>query len=237
MTQPELDIPTGNKLLDALPREELERLRPHLQRVQPAFKAPLYEPNEPIEYVYFPISMVASLINLMADGTIVETGTVGNEGMVGLPVFLGTVSVPGGSYCQITGEALRMRADVFREQVVEQAGALHDLLLRYAQAMLVFTSQSVACGQVHSIRQRASRWMLHTDDRVGQSEFPLTQEFLSQMLGVRRASVSEVARQLQAEGLISYKRGRITVLDRPGLEQAACECYGVIRREFDKLIG
>jgi CRP-like cAMP-binding protein len=228
---------TGNKLLEALPPEELQRLRPHVERVRAAFKQTLYEPDTPIEHVYFPVDLVASIIHIMQDGTIVETATVGNEGMVGLPVFLGVDAVPEAAFCQIPGDAWRMRSDALRERVAERGGRLHELLHRYAQAMIVFTSQGTACAQTHSIRQRASRWLLHTHDRVASDEFPITQEFLSQMLGVRRAGVSEVARALQGEGLIAYSRGRMTVRDREGLEAASCECYGVIRREFNRLIG
>lgn len=227
-------LPRGNRLLDALPDEELERLHLHLEIVSLGLKDVLIKPDEPIEHVFFPINGACSMIATMADGQEVEVGTIGNEGMLGLPVFLGRETVPLGTISQVPGEAVRMRSEVFRKEV-RPGDRLHELLHRYAEATFVFAAQSSACNRLHSVEQRASRWLLHTHDRVGKSEFPLTQEFLAQMLGVRRASVSGVARKLQRAGLISYGRGRIAVLDRSGLEAKSCECYGVIRAEFDRL--
>lgn len=228
-------LPRGNRLLDALPAEELERLRPHLETVSLGLKEVLAEPDEPIEHVYFPINGAFSMIATMEDGQGVEVGTIGNEGMLGLAVFLGRETMPLRAISQVPGEAVRMRSDVLRE--LRPGDRLHELLRLYTEAMFVFAAQSSACNRLHSVEQRASRWLLHTQDRVGRDEYPLTQEFLAQMLGVRRASVSEVAGGLQRAGLISYGRGRIRVLDRPGLETRSCECYGIIRAEFDRLPG
>jgi CRP-like cAMP-binding protein len=228
--------PGGNRLLDALPGEELERLRPHLETTTMELKEVLFEPNVPIRHVYFPINGVCSLVTTMEDGQIIEVSTVGNEGMVGLSVFLGVDTTPLRAFSQVPGKAVRITSDDLRAEVGAD-DRLHELLRRYTEAMFVFAVQSSACNRLHPIEQRCGRWLLHTHDRVGSDEFLLTQEFLAQMLGVRRASVSGVASRLQGAGVISYSRGRITVLDRPGLEAVACECYGVIKEEFDHLLG
>jgi CRP-like cAMP-binding protein len=227
-------LPRGNRLLGALADKELERLRPHLETVSLGLKDVLVEPDEPIEHVYFPINSACSIIATMGDGQEVEVGTIGNEGMLGLPVFLGRETVPLRTISQVPGEAVRMRSEALRKEV-RPDDRLHELLHRYTEATFIFAAQSSACNRLHSVEQRASRWLLHTHDRVGKDEFPLTQEFLAQMLGVRRASVSEVAGGLQGQRLISYSRGRIRVLDRPGLEAKSCECYGIITKEFDRL--
>ncbi|QIN77912.1 helix-turn-helix domain-containing protein [Rubrobacter marinus] len=226
----------GNKLFGALDEGELERLRPHLEVVALELKQVLYEADKPIEYVYFPIDSVSSVIATMEDGQAVEVGTIGNEGMTGLPVFLGAKTAPLTSFCQIPGKAIRMASESLRAEVVP-GSRLHELLQRHTEATFVFAAQSSACNRLHSVEQRAARWLLHTHDRVDGGEFALTQEFLSQMLGVRRASVSAAAGALQGEGLIAYSRGNVRVLDRAGLEARTCECYRVIRREFDRMIG
>jgi CRP-like cAMP-binding protein len=192
-------------------------------------------PNEPIEYVYFPNSGIISLVNLTEDGGTVEAATVGNEGMVGLPLLLGTDRMIGQAITQIVGDALRMKADVFKQEVTP-ASPLYSLLLRYTQALMNLISQSVACNCLHSVEDRCCRWLLLCQDRVESDEFPLTQEFLAQMLGVRRASVSVVAATLQKAGLIRYRRGKITILDRLGLEAASCECYQIVKQELDRLL-
>ncbi|MEP0776537.1 Crp/Fnr family transcriptional regulator [Microcoleus sp. ZQ-A2] len=192
-------------------------------------------PNEPIEYVYFPNSGIISLVNLTEDGGTVEAATVGNEGMVGLPLLLGTDRMIGQAITQIVGDALRMKADVFKQEVTP-ATLLYSLLLRYTQALMNLISQSVACNCLHSVEERCCRWLLLCQDRVESGEFPLTQEFLAQMLGVRRASVSVVAATLQKAGLIRYRRGKITILDRLGLEAASCECYQIVKQELDRLL-
>ncbi|MDP9475804.1 MAG: Crp/Fnr family transcriptional regulator [Actinomycetota bacterium] len=200
------------------------------------FKELLVGAGEPIGHVWFPVDSVCSVVATMEDGQVVEVGTIGNEGMVGLPVFLGRESVPLDTFCQVPGEAVRMRSEVLRTEV-GPGDKLHGLLQRYTEATFVFAAQSSACNRLHSVGQRCARWLLHTHDRVGGDEFPLTQGFLAQMLGVRRASVSGVAGDFQRAGLISYSRGTIRVLDRIGLEGRSCECYRVIREEFDCLPG
>ncbi|KAF3888979.1 MULTISPECIES: Crp/Fnr family transcriptional regulator [Nostocales] len=225
-----------NRLLGAIPPEEYQRLLPHLKPVFLEYKQILYQPNEPIEHVYFPNNGVISLLTVMENGEAVEVATVGNEGMIGLPVFLEANTIPGQAFSQIPGEALQMRADVFKREVTS-ASPLFKLLQSYTQALFNLIAQSAACNRLHSIEERFCRWMLMTQDRVGSNEFPLTHEFLGQMLGVRRASVSVVAATIQKAGFISYRRGKMSILDREGLEDITCECYGIVKAEFDRLLG
>lgn len=225
-----------NRLLAALPTEEYQRLLPKLETVPLNFKQILYDINQPIEYVYFPNNAVASLLTIMENGDAVEVGTVGNEGMVGLPVFLGADRIPGQAFAQVPGDGVRMRADVFKREVV-QGTPLFNLLQRYTQTLFNQISQSAACNRLHSIEERLCRWLLMTHDRVGEDYFPLTHEFLGQMLGVRRAGVSVAAAILQKAGYIRYSRGKITILDRAGMEDSACECYRIVKAEFDRLLG
>lgn len=228
--------PAGNWLLAALPPEEYARLAPHLEAIALTFKLVLYEPDAPITHVYFPVEGVVSLVQGEPNGQTVEVATIGNEGMVGLPVFLGLDSTPGRAFVQIVGAAQRMPADVFQREV--GAGTpLHALLHRYTQALMVQMAQGAACNRLHPINARCARWLLQTHDRVQSDTFELTQEFLGQMLGTRRAAVNEAAGILQAAGLISYTRGTISVLDRAGLEKAACECYEIIRAQYERALG
>lgn len=228
--------PVGNNLLASLPKEEYQRLLPKLETISLSLKQQLYLPNEPIEYVYFLNTGIVSLVNVLGDGRIVEVATVGNEGMIGTPILLGVDRIPAETFVQVPGDGLRIKVDVFRREV-PLGSPLHNLLLRYTQLLMNHFMQSVACNQLHSVEERCCRWLLLTHDRVDSDEFPLTQEFLSQMLGVRRASVSVVAAILQKAGLISYHRGKITVLDRQGLEDASCECYQVVKQEYIRLLG
>lgn len=224
-----------NRILTALSDEEYARLAPRLERVALELKRVLVDVDRPIEHVYFPENCVVSIVSVMADGTAVETATVGWEGMVGLPLFHGTDSTAAQAFCQIQGEALRMDARTFRAEIARN-GTLTRMLHRYSQALLTLVGQSSACNRVHTMEERLARWLLHSVDRVGVETFPLTHQFMSQMLGVRRATVTVAAGALQRAGLIEYVMGKIRVLDRPGLESAACECYGIITREFDRLL-
>jgi CRP-like cAMP-binding protein len=228
--------PISNKILAALPREEYERLVPNLETISLSFKQLIYQPNEPIEYVYFINRGVISVLNVMQDGGALEVATVGNEGMVGIPVLLGADQVPAETFVQVPGEALRMKVDVFKSEV-SPSSPLHTRLLRYTQTLINQIAQSAACNRLHSVEQRTCRWLLMTQDRVDSDEFPMTQEFLALMLGVRRASVSEVAATVQKAGLIRYHRGKVTVLDRKGLEATSCECYEVVNKEYKRLLG
>jgi len=224
-----------NRLLRALPREEYERLRPSLAPVDLAFKQCIYEKDQPIEHVYFVRVGVVSMVSRLEDGMIVEVATIGNEGMVGLPVYLGAESVSLETFAQIPGEALRMPTPALQEAVA-QGGALARLLRRYTQALFIQIAQGSACNRSHTIDQRLARWLLATHDRVEGPEFPLTQEFMAQMLGVQRPSVNLAAQMLQHAGLIHYSRGRISVLNREVLEATACECYAAIRGEYERLL-
>ncbi len=225
----------NNQLLSAIPGEEYNRLRPYLETIDLTAKKIIYTSNEPIKYVYFPRSGIISLVNLTDDGGTVEAATVGNEGMVGIPILLGADRTVGQAIVQVSGDALRMKADIFKKQVTPNS-SLHNLLLHYTLALINLISQSVACNRRHSVEERCCRWLLTCQDRVQTNEFALTQEFLSQMLGVRRSSVSVVAAILQRAGLISYGRGKMTILDREGLESASCECYRIVKKEFERLL-
>lgn len=225
-----------NWLLRALPAESYERLRPHLEPVQLSTKQTLWEPHAPIRSVYFPQSCVLSLIVILEEEVPVEAATIGREGMAGIPVALGAESTSAKALAQVPGDAVRMPSSTFREALA-QDGALSGLVLRYAQALHEQTSQSVACNRRHSMEERCARWLLLTHDRVGADHFPLTQEFLAVMLGVRRASVTVAAGMLQQAGLIRYSRGKITVLDRARLQDASCECYRAVREQSARLIG
>jgi CRP-like cAMP-binding protein len=228
--------PPENRLIAALQADARDRLMRRSERVSFGLGDPVYEPGAPVDHLYFPRTGVFSMLITMRDGSSVEVGTVGNEGMVGLPAFLGAASSPARVFCQVPGESLRLPSDALREDSV-RGGPLSDLLRRYTQAVLNQVSQSAACNHLHSLGQRLARWLLMTQDRAGSGELPLTQDFLAQMLGVRRSSVSEVASGLQQAGLIRYHRGRVTVVDRTELEAASCECYRVVRDEYDRLLG
>lgn len=229
-------LPAKNRLLAALPVEEYEALFPHLEQVSLTYKQSIYQPNEPIEYVYFLSHDIISLVVSTEDGGVVEAATVGNEGMVGIPVFLEADTVPSVAIVQVPGDALRMKADAFRDWVA-RSQPFQYLLKRYTQVMFNSIMQTAACNRLHEIEQRCCRWLLMTHDRVESDKFSLTQEFLAQMLGVRRPSVSVVASILQKAEPIRYTRGKIAILDRSGLEAATCECYRVIKQEFDRLLG
>lgn len=225
----------GNRIVAALPREEYKRLLPYLEPVSLSFKKYLYQSQALIEHVYFPNSGVVSMLNVMEDGGTVEIATVGNEGMVGIPVLLGADCAPAETLVQVPGDAMRMKADVFKSQVIPGSSP-HNLLLRYTQALMSHLSQSVACNRLHSVEERCCRWLLQTRERVSSDEFPITQEFLAQMLGVRRASVSEVAAILQKAGLIRYQRGKMKIIDQKSLESGSCECYHLIKQEYARLL-
>ncbi len=225
---------SANRVLAALPAAEYERVWPRLERVPLIVKQIVYEQNAPIEYVYFPFDSVVSEIARMENGAITEVTTIGREGMLGLPLFLDTDRTPLAAFVQVAGQAARMEANDFRAEM-KRGGPLRKILLRYTQGLLVQIAQSGACNHLHSPQQRCARWLLMTHDRVGRDEFMLTQEFLCQMLGVRRATVSETASALQQDGLIRYSRGRINIVDRGGLEAVSCECYGVICAEHDRV--
>ncbi|WP_088890196.1 Crp/Fnr family transcriptional regulator [Leptolyngbya ohadii] len=224
-----LQVTGCNHLLCVLPLADRERISSYLEPVHLDAQQILYDAEQPIEWVYFPLNCVVSLLTVMENGETIEVATVGREGIVGLPILLGVEQVPGRAMVQIPGEAIRLSADILRAEI-ERGSILHQQLQHYAQALFDQVTQLSACDRLHSIEQRLCRWLLMTQDRVGEGQFPLTQAILAQMLGVRRATVSEIAGRLQRSNLIRYRRGQMEIVDRSGLENLVCECYGKIRR-------
>jgi CRP-like cAMP-binding protein len=224
-----------NRLLAALPNAEYQRLVPHLERVPLSFKQVLHKAGESIEYVYFPNRAIVSLISTPEQGSKVEVGLVGNEGIVGIPAALGDNIATTSAMVQREDSGMRMEASLLKTEF-RQGGSLQSLLLRYTQALHALVSQNAACNRLHHLEERLARWLLLVCDRVGSNELLLTQEFISHMLGVRRAGVTEAANRLQQAGLIRYTRGRITILNRQELEAASCSCYGIIKGEFARLL-
>jgi CRP-like cAMP-binding protein len=225
-----------NRLLSLLSDSDYERIRGHLSQVVLEYRKTLYEPFRPIEHVYFPVDGVASLVITTVDGASAEVGTIGSEGMVGLPVCLGDTDAPSWVYVQVPGMALRIDTDVFRREI-ERSATLNVVVLRYAHAFFNQVAQSAACAHLHRVEQRCCRWLLMTRDRMPSEEFLLTHEFLGMMLGVRRTTVTDVMGALQKKGLIRYRRGHVTILDHEALRQRACECYEISKLEFDRLLG
>jgi CRP-like cAMP-binding protein len=221
-----------NRLLAALPRTDYEAVFCAGTTVNLTLRHVLHEPGDaPDKYVYFPGYGVISLLTILEDGSAVEIATVGSEGMADMAAYLG-VNGPARWLVQVPGDALRIKASVLRE-LASQREALRSVLDAYMIAMYILVSQTAACNRRHPVEERCARWLLMTHDRVDEDEFPMTHEFLSDMLGTRRASVSIAMNILLKAGFITYKRGRVTVIDRAGLESAACECYGIVRDRFD----
>lgn len=232
MSQSRPRIP--NKILAALPAAEYARLLPHLTPVSMSLGETIYESEARIEDVYFVGAGVVSLVANMKSGSSVEVGLIGNDGLVGLSIVLGDNVSPNHAIVQIADGAMRMRAETLRDEL-KQEGELLGLLLRSTLAMLKQVSQTAACNGTHTVDERLARWLLMCHDRVVGNELQLTQEFIAQMLGIRRSGVSEAAILLQNQGFISYSRGHITIINRTGLESFACECYGIVRAEYDRL--
>jgi CRP-like cAMP-binding protein len=226
----------SSRLLRTLPIDEYARLLPRLTPVRIRFKDVLVEPDAVIHDVYFPRTGVVSVIADRQEDGAVEVATIGPEGLVGVPVLLGADRIPYRCIVQVEGDAWRLSAETFR-QLVDERTILRRTLLRYTQYLLDSVSQSVACNRIHTLEERAARWLLMTHDRVQGATFELTHEFLSQMLGVRRAGVTVAMGALQAAGIVRYMRGRLTVLDRPQLEEASCSCYAITRSALDRLLG
>jgi CRP-like cAMP-binding protein len=225
---------SGNHLLEALPADDRDRLMRGFTPVSLRMKTVLFEPGQEVASVHFPLDGVISLVAALEDGAIVEVATVGNEGIVGVPlVFGGNLSVR--AISQVPGRTLRMEAAMFVEES-ERAGPFRHLVQNYLQALFTQISQAAACNRLHSNEERLSRWLLMSHDRVGTDTFPITHEFLAQMLGSRRATVTLSAGLLQAAGLIRYHRGQVTILDRVGLENVSCECYRVIKSALDRAV-
>ena len=235
-TQVEARTQTANRILNALTRAEYDRLSLYLEYVKLPGGEILCHPDQPITHVYFPNSGTISLVSAFEDGGSVEVGMVGNEGMFGVAVFLGSVTTPLLAQVQLPGDGLRMRSNVLKQEF-QKGGLLQDLLLRYTQAFITQIAQTAACIRAHAIEGRLAKWLLMCQDRSHSKDLDLTHEVISTMLGVRRAGVTGAAGTLQRAGVISYRHGRITILDREGLEAKSCECYAVVRKEFARLVG
>lgn len=225
----------ANRLLDLLPRQDYARLKPYLEPIALTYRQSLYRANQRIQFVYFIETGVGSLVNTMANGNAAEVGTIGNEGMVGLPLVLEDERAPTAVYVQVPGTGLRIAAPLFGKELARSA-SMRTVMHHYVHAFFNQIAQSAACNHFHSLEQRCARWLLMTHDRMGSDAFMLTQEFLAMMLGVQRTGVSTAAGALQRAGLIRYNRGNVTIQNRGGLERRSCECYGISKREFDRLL-
>lgn len=232
---PPTESPSRNHLLGALPTTEFERLQGSLEPVAMKLGHVLYEPGERLQHAYFPTSCIVSLHYVTESGSSAETAGVGNEGVVGIPLFMGGGSTSSSAIVQTSGWAWRLDRRALLEEF-ERGGLVQRVLLRYAQALVTQMFQMAVCNRFHSVEQQLCRWLLSTLDRLHSNELVMTQELVAGMLGVRREGVTEAAGNLQRCGLISYRRGHISVLDRAGLESHACECYGVVRKELQRLL-
>src|SRR5687768_5218543 len=236
MSSDQQDRLSENRLLALLPPEELENLRRRAEVVSLRHGHHAIVPDEPIQHVYFPLNCLLSMVTTMEDGATVESGSIGREGMSGVPVVLNAGQTTMPTFCQIPGEAARFRSELLRE-MYERSEEARRILNRYVHTVVVVGSQSAACNALHRVEARMCRWLLMSSDGVGSDEVNLTQEYLAAMLGVRRPGVTEVAGKLRAEGLIDYSRGRILIKDRAGMERRACECYGRVKGEYERLFG
>jgi CRP-like cAMP-binding protein len=227
--------PQQNHLFRALPEDARERVFPQLELVEMPLGHVLYESGDTLQHVYFPTDCIVSLLYVMENGASAEIAVVGNEGMVGIALFMGGETTPNRAIVQSAGQAYRLKGAVLKQEF-NRSGAFQHLLLRYTQALLTQMAQTAVCNRHHSVDQQLCRWLLLSLDRLSSNELQMTQELIANMLGVRREGVTEAAGKLQSHGLIHYSRGHITVLDRPKLEKASCECYGVVKTEFDRLL-
>ena len=227
--------PSQNLLLAALPAAELERLGPQLEPVAMPLGEMLYEPGEQLQYAYFPTTSIASLHYVTESGASAESAGVGNEGVVGIALFMGGESTPSSAVVQTAGHAYRLHGRWLKQEF-NRAGAMQRLLLRYTQAWMTQMTQTAVCNRHHSVEQQLCRWLLLTFDRVPSPELTITQELIAGMLGVRREAITDAAGNLQRAGIIQYRRGHIAVLKRSGLESRACECYAVVKKEMARLL-
>jgi CRP-like cAMP-binding protein len=230
-----LSSPHQNHLLDALPENDYERLAPHLEVIPLRLGDVLCESGGKLRYVYFPTTCIISLLYVMQDGASAEIAVVGNEGLLGISLFMGGDTTPSRAIVQSAGHAVRLEATILKKEF-DRFGPLMHLLLRYTQALITQMAQTAVCNRHHSIDQQLCRWLLLSLDRMDSNELRMTQELIANLLGVRREGITEAAGKLQEAGLIHYTRGRITVLDRPGVEARSCECYRVVKAEFDRIL-
>jgi CRP-like cAMP-binding protein len=224
-----------NRILAALSEGERENIFPHLEPLSLSLGQILFEPGDPVRHIYFPLNSVVSMLASMENGTTVEAGVIGKEGAVGIAAILGAETSTTQGLVQATGEALSIPADVLMAEF-RRAGKLQLLLLRHTHSLFTMVSQTAACNRLHTVEERLARWLLTTHDRVESNEFLLTQEFIARMLGTRRSGVTVAAGILQQAGLINYRRGRIYILDREGLEEVSCECYRIVKEEYDRYL-
>ena len=222
--------PKQNRLLASLPEADWQRWLPDLELASLTLGQVLYEPGDTLSHVYFPTTVIVSLLYVMENGASAEIAVAGNEGLIGISLFMGGESTPGRAVVQSAGHAFRMKAQIVKDEFIRNSPVLH-LLLRYTQALITQMSQTAVCNRHHTLDQQLCRWLLLSLDRLQSDELLMTQELISNMLGVRREGVTERAVKLQKMGFIRYSRGRITVLDRPGLEKLTCECYAVVKRD------
>lgn len=227
--------PRENRLLAVLPEEEYLRIAPHLEPVTLPLGKVVYESGGLLDWVYFPTDAIVSLLYVMEDGASAEIAVVGNEGLVGIALFMGGLTMPNRAVVQSAGQAYRLKGNVLNQEF-NRSGEFQHLLLRYTLALLTQMGQTAVCNRHHTVDQQLCRWLLLSLDRLPSNELSMTQELIANMLGVRREGVTEAAGKLQKAGLIHYSRGRITVLDRPGLEARVCECYKVVKDEFSRLL-
>ena len=235
MAVPVGSSPHQNHLIDALPASDYERVVSHLELIAMQLGDVLYESGAKLQYVYFPTTCIISLLYVMEDGASAEIAVVGNEGILGISLFMGGNTTPSRAIVQSAGHAFRLTADLLKHEFERYGPTMH-LRLRYTQALITQMAQTSVCNRHHSVDQQLCRWLLLSLDRLASNELSMTQELIANMLGVRREGVTEAAGKLQDAGLIHYRRGRITVLDRPGLERRSCECYEVVKTEFDRLL-
>jgi CRP-like cAMP-binding protein len=232
---PSLHHPEQNRLLAALPLADYERLLPHLELIPLPLGWVVYESGRDQGYVYFPTTSIVSMLYVMEDGSSAEIAVVGNDGLVGIALFMGGETTPSRALVQSSGHGYRLKAAYLKKEF-ERGGELQHLLLRYTQALITQMAQTAVCNRHHSLEQQLCRWLLLSLDRLTTAELKMTQELIANMLGVRREGVTEAAGKLQKNGLIHYSRGHITVLDRPALETRVCECYAVVKKEMDRLL-
>ena len=230
------NVPVENRLLAALPPEDYQRLLPQLQQVSFSLGEVVYEFGGHLDYVYFPTDSIVSLLYTMENGTSAEMGLTGNDGVVGIALFMGGGTMPNRAVVQSGGAAIRMKAKLLQDEFA-RGGKFQQVLLRYTQALITQISQTAVCNRLHSVEQQLCRWLLLSHDRVKADELIMTQELIADMLGVRREGVTVAAGQLQDAGAISYVRGHIKILDRKKLEETVCECYKVVKDELDRLLG
>jgi CRP-like cAMP-binding protein len=228
------DGPEGNHLLAALPAAELRQLAPSLESFPMRLGETLYRPGEQMQHAHFPTTAIVSMFYVLESGASSEVASVGNEGVLGIPLFMGGHTTPGSAVVQTAGQSYRLKANLL-QGAFNRGGNIRDLLLRYTQALAVQISQTASCNRHHSIEQQLCRWLLSTLDRLPSSEVVMTQEWVAGILGVRRESITAAAGKLQRAGVLSYRRGHITVVERVGLEAVVCECYTVVKREFSRL--